>query len=223
MLANSTESRLLHVAVDHFGQAGLMGASTRAIAREAKTPMSSITYHFGGKIGLFRAAAACVEERMSTEIEHARISAADAVAMRDSTAARQALHDVILRIVELLFSPQTSAFAQFVVQEQFIAASSWHDGHGKVTDMVLATLAELLRCIAGTSLSEDEALLRATALYGNVLAFRFVARKDSGAAGRSETEIGMIKRIIANDLDAICDRLEGAVRPNAIMNRRPGG
>jgi uncharacterized protein (TIGR02217 family) len=55
----STDSRLLDVAIDHFGRLGLEGASTRAIARDAETLMSSITYHFGGKEGLYLG----VEER----------------------------------------------------------------------------------------------------------------------------------------------------------------
>ncbi|WP_211314256.1 hypothetical protein [Humitalea rosea] len=40
---DSAESRLLDIAIDHFGRLGLSGASTRAIARDAATPMSSIT------------------------------------------------------------------------------------------------------------------------------------------------------------------------------------
>ena len=54
---NATHLRLLDVAVDHFGRFGIDGASTRAIAKDAETPMSSITYHFGGKEGLYLATA----------------------------------------------------------------------------------------------------------------------------------------------------------------------
>src|SRR5882672_7599510 len=51
------DDRLLDVAVDQFGRKGLEGASTRAIAAAAGTAMSSITYHYGGKEGLYVATA----------------------------------------------------------------------------------------------------------------------------------------------------------------------
>ena len=48
---------LLDTAIDQFGRYGFDGASTREIARASGTAMSSITYHFGGKQGLYLAAA----------------------------------------------------------------------------------------------------------------------------------------------------------------------
>ena len=48
---------ILIFAVREFGSKGLDGASTRGIAEAAGTAMSSITYHFGGKEGLYLAAA----------------------------------------------------------------------------------------------------------------------------------------------------------------------
>ena len=56
--------RLLEVAVREFGQKGLEGASTRGIAAAAGTAMSSITYHYGGKEGLYLAAADYIAQQM---------------------------------------------------------------------------------------------------------------------------------------------------------------
>lgn len=50
-------AKLLDTAIDHFGRFGFEGASTRVIAKASGTAMSSITYHFGGKEGLYLAAA----------------------------------------------------------------------------------------------------------------------------------------------------------------------
>ncbi|MGE5722624.1 MAG: TetR family transcriptional regulator, partial [Sphingomonadales bacterium] len=50
-------NRLLEVAIEQFGRLGFEGASTRDIARASGAAMSSITYHFGGKEGLYLAAA----------------------------------------------------------------------------------------------------------------------------------------------------------------------
>jgi len=54
---NDMRRKLLELALAQFGQVGFKGASTRAIAAEACTIMSSITYHFGSKHGLYLATA----------------------------------------------------------------------------------------------------------------------------------------------------------------------
>ena len=59
------QSRLLDIAISEFGAKGLEGASTRGIAAAAGTAMSSITYHYGGKEGLYLAAADRIAERMA--------------------------------------------------------------------------------------------------------------------------------------------------------------
>ena len=55
--------RLISVAIQQFGEHGFAGASTRDIAAAADTTMSNITYHFGGKDGLYRAAAEALVTR----------------------------------------------------------------------------------------------------------------------------------------------------------------
>ena len=49
--------KLIHAAIERFGKRGFDGVGTREIAAAVDTPMSSITYHFGGKEGLYLAAA----------------------------------------------------------------------------------------------------------------------------------------------------------------------
>jgi len=58
------QNRLLETAIREFGAKGRDGASTRDIATAAGTAMSSITYHFGGKDGLYLAAADHLAEGM---------------------------------------------------------------------------------------------------------------------------------------------------------------
>lgn len=58
------QQRLLDIAIAEFGARGLEGASTREIARAAGTAMSSITYHYGGKDGLYLAAASYIAEQI---------------------------------------------------------------------------------------------------------------------------------------------------------------
>src|SRR5437868_5125484 len=56
--------RLIKAGIDLFGQHGFDSTSTRAIADAAGAQMSAITYHFGGKEGLYLACARYIAEQM---------------------------------------------------------------------------------------------------------------------------------------------------------------
>src|SRR3954451_19636570 len=71
----SIDDRLLDTAIDHFGRMGIEGASTRAIAAAAGTTMSSITYHYGGKQGLYLAAARHIADQMGERMAPALAAA----------------------------------------------------------------------------------------------------------------------------------------------------
>jgi AcrR family transcriptional regulator len=75
------DDRLLDTAIDQFGRKGLEGASTRAIATAADTAMSSITYHYGGKEGLYLAAARRIAGQIARRFEAAMADAADPEAL----------------------------------------------------------------------------------------------------------------------------------------------
>ena len=57
-----TRAQLIEAAIDVIGAVGYEGASTRAITQVAKTPLSAIPYHFGGKSELYMAAAQMIAE-----------------------------------------------------------------------------------------------------------------------------------------------------------------
>ena len=112
-----TQNRLLETAMDHFGRLGFEGASTRDIARDSGTAMSSITYHFGGKEGLYLAAAdhiaAQIRERAGPLID--RIDAAE---IPDRKTATELLLMVLDGFAMLMMSPETERWARFVIREQ---------------------------------------------------------------------------------------------------------
>lgn len=208
---SSTDSRLLDVAVDHFGRLGLEGASTRAIARDADTLMSSITYHFGGKEGLYLAAADHIAATM-----HARISPmlAHAAALcgedGDVAAARAAIHAMIGGMTMVMLGEETAAMSRFIVREQADPTEAFTRIYGGVMGQMLTRLSALLARVAGGRLSAAEARVRAMTLVGQVLVFR-VARAtvmtgmDWAVIGPDEASL--ILRAIAANLDAILDQL----------------
>src|SRR5690348_9822424 len=109
-MTRATDSRLLDVAIEHFGRFGLDGASTRAIAKDADTPMSSITYHFGGKEGLYLATAERIAERMG-ELLAPAIAEAMRACQPDCTRAqaREALQTIYGHIAAVLVGADTAS------------------------------------------------------------------------------------------------------------------
>lgn len=67
-------SRLLHVAIRLFAEQGYAKTSTRELAEAAQVNVAAISYYFGDKAGLYRAA---FMEPMDVEAELARFSGAD--------------------------------------------------------------------------------------------------------------------------------------------------
>src|SRR5215475_4329729 len=111
------DDRLLDTAIEQFGRNGLEGASTRAIAAAAGTAMSSITYHYGGKEGLYLAAA-----RRIAELIGARMGARLAeVPELESLTPAQAVEQVIGvadGFLAMMLSPESATWARFIVREQ---------------------------------------------------------------------------------------------------------
>ena len=96
--SNETRTKMIHAAIEVFGALGYEGASTRALAERAEVNLAAIPYHFGGKRGLYLAAAQAIadfaRERMEPVVGHLR----DADRADHATRIDQAL-DGFIRLV----------------------------------------------------------------------------------------------------------------------------
>ena len=105
--------RLLETAIREFGAKGLDGASTRGIAAAAGTAMSSITYHYGGKEGLYLATADYIASQM--EDVPAGIRVGSEGFPETPEAARATLHAILGRMVDKLLSQRSESWSLFIV------------------------------------------------------------------------------------------------------------
>lgn len=79
--------------------------------------MSSITYHFGGKEGLYLAAAEYIADTMRERLRPIGAALEGRTAC-EAQAARVVLHKIVAQMAEVLISHETARFAQFIVREQ---------------------------------------------------------------------------------------------------------
>ena len=108
---------LLDTAIEQFGRLGFEGASTRQIARASGTAMSSITYHFGGKEGLYLAAADRIAQGIS-EVQAPRFAAARAAAIESREQAVEWVLTLLDGFAQMMLSPETEKWARFIIREQ---------------------------------------------------------------------------------------------------------
>lgn len=166
------DERLLDTAIDHFGRQGLKGASTRAIAAAAGTMMSSITYHYGGKEGLYLAAAEHIAAQMIARMAPA-IEISDA-AMRedaDREASVAALLAIVERFAEVMTHSESEPWARFIVREQMDPTDAF-DAIFATVGTIAGRVAWHIGRISGGTLTPAEARLRVLAIMGQVLAYR---------------------------------------------------
>lgn len=161
---------LLDVAIRQFSERGFDGASTRAIAAEAGTAMSSITYRYGGKEGLYLACAdyiaAQLLERLTPALE--RVGSHETP---DADSAVEGLAVLVETIGRMMLCPESEDWAQFVIREQHRPGPAFERIYSTAVQMVSETVVRLVR-IARPLLDDPGARAIAITLYGQALVLR---------------------------------------------------
>jgi len=191
---------ILNVAIRQFGDRGYDGASTRAIAAAAGTVMSSITYHFGGKEGLYLACAGHIGSQIAARLA----PVADAVGpigemSRDD--AVKAIQAIILQVARLMMSDESSDWAGFVIREQQNPGPAFDRLYqcflGRIEQLLLALV---LR--ARPELEDRDARMLGITLFGQALVLRAARATVTRILGVSDLEEAdrnrMLERIRRN-------------------------
>jgi len=162
--------RLIEAAIDQFGQHGFDGASTRDIAAASGTAMSSITYHFGGKDGLYLACADYIAEQIGA-VHAVGMAAIGAHPPRDPDTARAAMLALLENFARLMLAPQSEAWSQFIVREQQRPTEAFERIYHGIMSPVLETVLGLM-AIARPSLDDTGRRTLVMNIVGMVLVLR---------------------------------------------------
>lgn len=210
------QARLLDIAVSEFGRKGLDGASTRGIAKAADTAMSSITYHYGGKEGLYLAAADHVAERMSLDLAEP-LAAEQAVSGDDPVAARAAIHRILATLIDRMAGEDSDGVTLFILREQMRPSAAFDRIYNGIMGQVTRLVTELI-CVASGDRDPRVAGIATMTLMGQVLVVRANRATTLRLLERerlSGQDIQDIKARIAANTDAIIDRLIAEERGTA--------
>lgn len=204
-----TRLGLIQVALRQFGRDGFAAASTRSIAAEAGTNISSIAYHFGGKEGLRLACADFVASRIG---KVARILPGDPAHMTRA-GARHILRRLLRRIVLYLTAPAAEPVVAFLLREMA-------QPNSPVPDRLFHTLIEsrhrslcrIWSAATGQPAESVDVKLAVFSIVGQAAYFRLAApvvQRRMDWNGYPHAAIRAIARRLLFNLDAILESENG--------------
>lgn len=161
---------LLDTAIDQFGRLGFEGASTRDIARASGTAMSSITYHFGGKQGLYLAAAEHIAASIRA-LQGENVARAVATGHESREAAMEALATILDGLAQMMLRPETESWSRFIIREQQFPTEAFDVLFAKAMQPILEAFIELIGRVR-TDLARRETVAMAILLFGQAMVLR---------------------------------------------------
>ena len=188
------DDRLLDTAIDQFGRKGLEGASTRAIAAAARTTMSSITYHYGGKEGLYLEAARHIAGQISQRFSIAMADARPPDHL-DPQAATEEVLSLLEAFLQIMLRAEAAPWARFIVREQMEPTEAFEILWEEVMSKVAARLVALVLRAGHGRWDKAGARVRAATLIGQVLVFRVARATVLRITGWSAIDAGRAAEI----------------------------
>jgi AcrR family transcriptional regulator len=195
-----TREKLLTASIDVFGRYGFDGATTRKLADAARVNLQAIPYYFGGKEGLYVAAAEHLASMIGGHVGDLRSAILTRFAELDAqgaqmtaTEARHYLTQMVQRMIVLFVSKQSESWARFIIREQMEPTEAFTRIYGNI----MRPMIEMARRLIGAILEDDPASehirLRTLSFVGSILVFRMAhaavyAQLEWEVAGPKEIE-----------------------------------
>jgi AcrR family transcriptional regulator len=174
-----TRQKLLTAAIDVFGRNGFDGTTTRALAQAAGVNQQAIPYYFGGKEGLYIAAAEHIGALITAHVGalRERIRGRLVEAQRSGTPlspaeARALLTDLTQTMIGVFVSKESEAWARFLIREQMQPTEAFHRVYGVVMKPTLMVARTLVGIVLGEPPDSEHIRLRTFSLLGSLMVFR---------------------------------------------------
>ncbi|MEI2302103.1 CerR family C-terminal domain-containing protein [Ensifer sp. MJa1] len=174
-----TREKLLTSSIDVFGRYGFDGASTRLLAETAGVNLQAIPYYFGGKEGLYIAAAEHLASMILGHVAELRTAIIERLAQIDHdgkamepTEARELLTQMAQRMVALFVSRQSESWARFIIREQMEPTEAFERVYANVMGPMIGMARRLIATILGETAQSEHVRLKTMSFVGSILVFR---------------------------------------------------
>ena len=137
--SEKTRQRLVEVAIEAFGLLGFEGASTRKIVEKAQANLVSISYYFGNKEGLYRAAAEHIGEGIAEKFIPLVLRVREELHRRDYTheETRELFIGLLVEFAEMMLGSESpDSWGRFISREQFEPTAAFEIIHDKIKPLL---------------------------------------------------------------------------------------
>lgn len=173
------KQRLLIAGLALFAERGFNGVSIRELAAEANANSSMITYHFGGKKGLYLAVYQYIADLLNEKVTQVFIAHKSLIESIDSQQ-KMPRNNTILQILKiisdrymtLMLGPNSISIAKLLLAEQNHKSAAFMILYNSYINPVLLHIANLL----GKLLDEDPQSIKVKTLTINFIAQHVVWR-----------------------------------------------
>jgi len=173
------KQRLLIAGLALFAERGFNGVSIRELAAEANANSSMITYHFGGKKGLYLAVYQYIADLLNEKVTQVFIAHKSLIESIDSqqklprnNTILQILKIISDRYMTLMLGPNSISIAKLLLAEQDHKSAAFMILYNSYINPVLLHIANLL----GKLLDEDPQSIKVKTLTINFIAQHVVWR-----------------------------------------------
>ena len=201
MTEHPTRHDLLDAALRLFARDGYDATSTRAIAAEAETNISSIAYHFGGKQALHLACAEDVVERYRTAMGKPLAPIAEHAATASPDEARAALK-TILRLLTDMVRSDGQAWLDFMLREMSATGEAHALLYGQLWAPGLELVARLIARVRGRAEPSESDRTTALLLLSQLAALSNFRRVSTEFLGSDDLAAALLP-----PLEAMIDAL----------------
>jgi TetR/AcrR family transcriptional regulator, regulator of cefoperazone and chloramphenicol sensitivity len=196
-----TREKLLTASIDIFGRYGFDGATTRMLSEAAGVNQQAIPYYFGGKEGLYIAAAEHIGSAISAHVSTLRDRTRSRLAEAETSGvpigreeARGLLTEILQTVATLFVSGESEPWARFLIREQMEPTEAFKRVYGGVMKPLLEVVGRLVAILLGDAPGSQHVRLRTLSLIGSVMVFRVahaavLAELEWKAIGPDEVEI----------------------------------
>lgn len=168
--AAQTRLRLVEAGLREFGLAGYEAANLRTITRAADANVSMISYHFGGKMGLYQAVVAQAARQAVAGFQPAIEIAETVLDEASMVDASQAIAGLLRPFLIMAIEAEPPPWGWIIIREQLSPSASFTVIHDQVVGRWLTLVAKLIAVHDGYAGGPTD-MLRAIAMYGEVMVF----------------------------------------------------
>jgi AcrR family transcriptional regulator len=163
---------LLQTSLSVFARRDFDAVSVREIVDRAGANIAAVSYHFGGKRGLYLATAEFLADAMQQKVQP-QLSRLQAETPADAAAAQTQLAELIETLVgTLLLDPLGDDAAGFILREQLQPTAAFDILFARLMQPMQQAFQALLAQLDPNDSDDYRQVLRTHALMGQILAFR---------------------------------------------------